>query len=204
MHLDSDMLLGGGSQSWLAEARERLTTDPSAVLASPWPGPPRPDGRLLRQPDAVELEPGRVAGIANMSSRIFLVDVARFVQRLTPLPLLRAPMKGRLWAVRQRTEPMEKLELMVTRRMVELGLRRLDLLGTDPGMWSLHPPFRSESFYDRLPEFVSRVESGQLPEGQQGDYDLNDSMIDWSDARRRIRWERLVTLVRGAGSSPTR
>jgi hypothetical protein len=204
IHLDSDMFLGGGSQIWLAEARARLDKDSQAVLASPWPGPPRPDGGLLRQPDVRELEHGKAIAIPNMSSRIFLVDVEAFVDRLAPLPLLPAPWKGRLWAMRQRTEPIEKLELMVTHRMVQLGAYRIDLLGTSPGLWSLHPPFRSPTFYERLPEIIARVERGDLPEGQQGDYDLNDSVIDWSDARLRIRRERLVTLLRGASAEPTR
>jgi hypothetical protein len=64
-------------------------------------------------------------------------------------------------------------------------------------MWSLHPPYRSPEFYRRLDELVQRVESNDLPLAQQGDFDLNDSVIDWSDARRRIRRERISTMALG-------
>jgi hypothetical protein len=57
-------------------------------------------------------------------------------------------------------------------------------------MWSLHPPFRSEEFYRRLPELIEAVESGRVPDGQRGHYDLNDSMIDWTEARADNHWRR--------------
>ncbi|MFL6137910.1 MAG: hypothetical protein ACJ74O_08945 [Frankiaceae bacterium] len=200
LHLDSDMLVGGGSPTWLAEAQAALASDDRYVLASPYPGPPRPDGRVLRQRGAEQVErdgTGPAVLVPNMSSRVFLVHVPTFVERLAPLPLLGAPLKGRLWTLRQPNPPYEKLELMVTARMVHLGLRRIDLLGRPPGMWSLHPPYRSTAFYERLPELVHRVETGDLPEEQAGDFDLNDSVLDWSDARRAIRRERTMIMLRG-------
>jgi hypothetical protein len=197
LHLDSDMFLGGGSPTWLAEAQTALGSDERYVLASPYPGPPRPDGRVLRQPGAEYVEPAPAVLIPNMSSRVFLAHVPTFVERLAPLPLLRAPLKGRLWTLRQPNPPYEKLELMVTRRMVVRGLRRIDLLGRPPGMWSLHPPYRSDAFYERLPELIARVESGDLPEEQAGDFDLGDCVLDWSDARRAIRRERVTVMLRG-------
>jgi hypothetical protein len=57
-------------------------------------------------------------------------------------------------------------------------------------MWSLHPPFRTEEFYIRLPEIIKMVESGDMPEGQLGNYDLNDSIIDWSGPRAARLWYR--------------
>ena len=59
-----------------------------------------------------------------------------------------------------------------------------------PGFWSLHPPYRSETFYARLPQLIHAVETGDVPEGQRGHYDLNDSMIDWTSAREANRWHR--------------
>ena len=49
-------------------------------------------------------------------------------------------------------------------------------------MYSLHPPFRSETFYRELPNLVARIGSGDIPEAQRGDYDVNASMIDWTEA----------------------
>jgi hypothetical protein len=172
--------------------------DPQAVLASQLPGPPRADGRLLRQPDATRADGSQTWRITNMSSRIFLANVRRFVDRLAPLPLLPAPFRGRLWTLRAPNPPFEKLELMVTRRMRESGLYRLDLLGGPPGLWSLHPPFRTPAFIRQLDEIVARVESGDLPDEQRGDFDLNDSVFDWSEARRDIRRDRALTMLLGS------
>ena len=82
--------------------------------------------------------------------------------------------------------------------MDRLGRRRVDFLGQAPGCWSLHPPFRNPEFYRRLDEIVRRVETPDLPDAQCGDYDLNDSVIDWTNARTEIaqnRWWR--RLFRG-------
>jgi hypothetical protein len=197
LHLDSDMLLGGGGSNWVADAQESLRRGDGYILASPYPGPPRDDGRVSRQPGVEYVEGPNAISVPNMSSRVFLMHRPTFVRRLAPLPLLRAPWKGRLWTLRQPNPPFEKLELAVTARMNELGLRRLDRLGTPPGMWSLHPPYRSETFYSQLPELIARVEAGDVPLAQRGDFDVNDSMIDWSDARRAMRRARTRAMVLG-------
>jgi hypothetical protein len=75
--------------------------------------------------------------------------------------------------------------------MVKAGLSRVDFLGAEPGMWSLHPPFRSPEFYEALPRLIERIEASEVPETQRGDYDLNDSMLDWSSARRRAQVRRI-------------
>jgi hypothetical protein len=45
------------------------------------------------------------------------------------------------------------------------------------------PALRSEAFYGALPEVIRRVEAGEIPAGQRGDYDLNDALV--SAARGR-------------------
>jgi hypothetical protein len=197
LHLDSDMFIGGGSQTWVREACARLTSDPRLVLASPYPGPPRLDRKVLRQPDAEYIPQEAAILVANMSSRVFLAHVPTFVERLAPIGLLRAPLKGRLWTLRHPNPPFQKLELAVTARMRAQSLRRIDLLGSPPGMWSLHPPYRTREFYERLPELVARVENDDFPLEQRGDFDLNESAIDWSAARRRLRRERMRTMILG-------
>jgi hypothetical protein len=81
-------------------------------------------------------------------------------------------------------------EVLLSHTMQRLNLYRIDLLGSAPGLWSLHPPYRSEEFYQRLPELVAAVETGNVPDGQRGHYDLNDSMVDWSQARAANHWHR--------------
>jgi hypothetical protein len=61
-------------------------------------------------------------------------------------------------------------------------------------MWSVHPPYRSARFYERLPGLIEEIESGRIPEAARGHHDVHDSMVDWSDARRLIDplWRRAL------------
>ena len=56
-------------------------------------------------------------------------------------------------------------------------------------MWSIHPPYRSAIFYERLPQLIKNIEQGEVPDGQLGDHDMNESMVDWSGVRKSI-WRR--------------
>ena len=82
-------------------------------------------------------------------------------------------------------------EASLSAAMKRAGLVRIDFLGEEPGLWSLHPPYRNAEFYERLPELIKAIEQGEVPEGQLGDYDMNDSMVDWSSARKPA-WRRKV------------
>jgi len=70
--------------------------------------------------------------------------------------------------------------------MRRAGFLRLDFLGQEPGMWSIHPPYRNAVFYERLPLLIQNmnIEQGKLPDGQLGHFDINDSMVDWSSVRK--------------------
>jgi hypothetical protein len=63
------------------------------------------------------------------------------------------------------------------------GARFIGFLGSEGGLWSLHPPYRSERFYTELPNLIRRVESDDIPDEQRGDFDINDAMLNWSDVR---------------------
>lgn len=87
-------------------------------------------------------------------------------------------------------------EEVLTAAMMKRDLCRIDFLGQGRGMFSLHPPYRSPEFYDALPALIDRIERGDIPEGQLGDYDVNGSMIDWTNAlREKTRWKRLMRAV---------
>ena len=53
------------------------------------------------------------------------------------------------------------------------------------------------SFFEKLPMLVKRVEDGEIPEGQRGDHDINESLVDWSEAKARLArnrwWRRLAS-----------
>ncbi|MGZ3460963.1 MAG: hypothetical protein ACXU86_20950 [Archangium sp.] len=187
-HLDADMLLGGGSPSWVSEAVRLLASRPELLSCAPHLGPPADDGRLrTHQHMRGGLEPDSSvpAGflLRRFSTRIFLMNRRRLVERLAPLKRKLAPPIHVLRALRAGNPPYREPENIITRAMEREGLRRLDFLGQSPGLWSLHPRWRSQEFYDALPEVIRRVEAGDMPEAQRGDDDLNDSLVDWTSAR---------------------
>jgi hypothetical protein len=205
-HVDCDMLFGGGSETWVEEAVGLLRSRADTILVSPFPGPPpdtalSPDrmrrhaGRANRFPRRLPDEPSAYA-FPTASTRLFLFDRAEFTERLAPLPLERPSARRFARAVVEGHAPYELPEATITRLMEERDLWRVDTLGSAPGMWSLHPPMRSDEFYKALPELVRHVEEGDVPEEQRGDFDVNDSMVDWSSARRAQRkqtWPRRLS-----------
>lgn len=206
LHLDCDMLFGGGSQTWIDEAVHLLRSRDDTIMVSPFPGPPRPDGSIPdevmhrhaavahRDPRRLSEEPPAYA-FAGASTRLFMFDRVELVERLGRLPLRRPRARSFVRALIEGHPPYELPEATITRLMGGRGLWRVDMLGTPPGMWSLHPALRSDEFYEALPELVRRVEEGDVPDAQRGDYDVGDSMVDWSSARaaqsRQTWWRRL-------------
>jgi hypothetical protein len=192
LHLDSDLMFGGGSQSWVAEAVALLAEHPEVLACNPLPGPPMATATLRTQSGSPFEHDSRAFRFRSLSTRLYLLDRGRLRERLLPLELggpirLISLLKARLHG----NPPYRAAEIVISDAMVAAGLSRVDFLGADPGMWSLHPPYRSPEFYQELPRLIERVESGDVPEAQRGDYELNDSMLDWSRARRRARLRRI-------------
>lgn len=214
LHADSDMLFGGGSQTWIGEALQVLRSQPDVLCTAPLPGPPTEDGVL---PPAIHAQHSRMGGaprrepgpdlayrLHGCSTRLWLFDRSTLSSRLGGMPMESPRLRS---AVRARVEgnpPVELPEKSMSRRMNALGLTRVDLLGSGPGMWSLHPPMRSEEFYAALPELVRRVEAGDVPAGQRGDYDLNDSMVDWTSARNALRKQTWPRRLARRAAAPVR
>lgn len=201
LHMDSDMLYGGGSQHWMEEAIALLQARPQLLFAAPLSGPPRADNMLLGQrgwfSGEVRREPGLPLAylFPTVSTRIFLLSPPLLRERLGMLTLTppTVSQKLRAWIMGNPPRALEA-ETVLSRNMRAHGLSRMDFLGSGQGMWSLHPPFRSELFYRQLPQLIESVERGRVPDEQRGRYDLHDSMIDWSEQRqantRRRRWMR--------------
>lgn len=198
IHFDGDMLFGGGSDVWAREAIQCMADRQDVLMVAPFPGPPRADGQIFGHDATVGgpkylREPMPFPAYRQMflSSRAFLMDMNRFKEKLgtfpwvstSPIQKFKAKLLG---------HPPEAIEaeVLMSKALQSSGMYRIDMLGSGAGMWSLHPPYRSEEFYRRLPEFVRAVETGNVPEGQRGHYDLNDSMIDWTQARESQRWFR--------------
>jgi hypothetical protein len=196
LHLDGDIMFGGGSKTWIRDAIACIEQRPDVLVTAPFPGPPRADGEIFGHGSegtgySKEAMDWPAYRHSSVSTRVFMIDLNRFKARLGVLPLL-PPSPLRQLKSRLLGNPPDVLEaeLLLSRTLHATKLYRIDLLGSSPGLWSLHPPYRSEAFYQRLPELIHAVETGNVPEGQRGHYDLNDSMIDWTSAREANRWHR--------------
>ncbi len=200
LHCDADMMFGGGSSTWLAEACALLEKEPNVFVTAPLPGAPAPDGRLTELRGERLAGPGLAYAFPEMSSRAFLLDRERFQTRISALRPSLAPLRGLLLALLEGNAPRELPERLLTAAMAQHSLRRVDFLGTAPGMWTLHPPYRCADFYQKLPDLVRRVEAGDLPIAQLGFHDVGDSLVDWTEARQRMSerrwWQRLLKRFR--------
>ncbi len=190
-HMDSDMLYGGGSQSWVAEAVQLLQSREDVLLCSPLPGPPTADGRLTAQTLPREPIDSLAYRADQISTRVCMLDRARFRAKVGSVVVV-PPSPRRVWLARfDGYPPYECAETILSNALVKSGLIRIDFLGRDPGLWAIHPLYRSEIFYEGLPGLIARVEAGDVTEAQRGNHDVDDSMIDWSTARKP-RWRRLM------------
>ena len=194
LHMDSDMLYGGGSHAWAAEARTLMAARPDVLACNPLPGPPTANGDLRSQ--ALDRDtsatPSYRAG--QLSTRLFLIDMER-LRNLAPLSLVSPDRVHSMLARLEGHSPHQPAEVSLSQAMRGRGMVRIDFLGQTPGMWSLHPPYRSALFYERLPDLIRSVEQDRIPEEQRGHHDMGDSMIDWSSARRP-RWRRMLGHAR--------
>jgi hypothetical protein len=204
LHFDGDMIFGGGSTAWMQEAIACMEQRPEVLVVEPFPGPPRADGKIFGHESikgfksSREDTPQLAYRFNHVSSRAFVMDMSRFKDKLGKLPWVPASQLQKLKAkILGHPPEVIEAELLLSKTLQRFDLYRIDMLGSPPGMWSLHPPYRSEEFYQRLPEFIRAVETGAVPEGQRGHYDLNDCMIDWTSARRvNQRHRRFMRMIR--------
>jgi hypothetical protein len=195
LHLDSDMLFGGGSKTWVAEAVALLREDENVLLCGPFPGPPRADGAIM-QPAKPYARRAMAFRFTTVTTRLFLLDRQRLLHRIRVVKIRRhppvrrrvplatwlgglrtMPHSDRLRPLVLSTPPYELPERLLGESMVKAGLERVAFLGAPPGMWSLHPPDRTDRFYASLPALIERIERGDATEDQRGHYDLRESML---------------------------
>jgi hypothetical protein len=197
LHLDCDMLFGGGSDVWLREAMELLDSRPELLFVCPLAGPPTLDARIPRRirraqlhtqefgsEPVLECRAPRTYRLRHVSSRVFFADLDR-LRGAGPLTIMDAPP----WTYGSdlATTPFLPAETVLSRVMHDGGWSRLDYLGKDPGMWFLHPPQRGPAFIANLSNVIAAIETDNVPPGQRGSYELLD---DWIDAVGPGRFER--------------
>lgn len=192
-HIDSDIFLGGLSKSWVAEAVNLLESDPSILILSPLPGPPHPDQKLIKQAIVKKLD-DYAFQLKGMSTRLFLIDKSKFEHN--KIELKKPSVRNQAKAIIEGNANADLPEHLISNYMEAHSYKRIDFLGKKPGLWSLHPPFRTSGFYTHLDEIIHQIENEQLPASQYGFYDVVDEVCDWSEARMKIKnsrwWKRLL------------
>lgn len=158
LHLDADMMFGGQSPHWLSEARTALTADPGLLCISPPGGPPPWTTEQTFTP--------------WFSSRCFLLDRRQLAQALELSYRDPAGTPGMF-------APYAELpENLISRFMQQQQLQRHNLAGSEPGMWSLHPPVPPQpDFLPLLPRLLAALDQQRLPALQQGDYNLRPATL---------------------------
>ena len=188
-HIDGDMMFGGGSQSWMAEARDQLARRPELLACNPLPGPPRADGKLLSQrvSPTPELGASYAYRFPTLSYRVFLLDRRVMAERLAPLHTeWPSPLRSVTSVLRTRRRPHALLEQVIANAMRREGQWRLDFLGVGRGMWSLHPRIRGPRFKRALPELLRLVEAEEVHPRQRGEYDLTEEMLRMAESGGRV------------------
>jgi hypothetical protein len=196
LHLDSDVMFGGGSHTWVAEALRLMEARPDVLVCQPLPGPPTSEGGIKAA--GAQSEPGAIAAFRfqTITTRYFLLDRSRFRERIGGLqsrshaPVMtrvgfgewlrhvrELPLRDRIRPPMLATPRVDLPERLLGEAMVAAGMYRLDYLGRPPGMWTLHPRERTAAYYQLLPQLIERIERGDVTEQQRGRYDLDSSML---------------------------
>ncbi len=195
-HMDSDMFFGGLSPHWLKEAVADQASDPRILFSAPLPGPPDDDQRLHSQISHRVEQRVHTHDFDSMSTRLFLVSRTRLSHTLCPLIPRRPSLRNTLKALVEGNPPQHLPEDLISHAMRLKKMVRREFLGSAPGMWHLHPPYRCADFYAKIPMLIQRCETNDMPVPQRGDHDINASLVDWSEALSSLKtnrwWRRLL------------
>lgn len=184
-HLDSDIFLGGGYPEWCSVAKELLADDPLLAIIKPLSGPPKKDRSAPNQfgePLYSYRDLANAFYSDNFTTRVYFTKKSRLLSILRNLSLEKPDLLRSLFGRLQKNPAVKAPEQLLSNYLHQTDYFRLDFLGAEPGMWALHPPFRSDEFFEKLDHIIQAVESGDIPNEQRGFYDVNHAFVDWSSA----------------------
>ncbi|TAF79268.1 MAG: glycosyltransferase family 2 protein [Sphingobacteriales bacterium] len=185
-HIDSDMFFGGKSQTWMQEAIDIFESQKNVFIINPLPGPPREDQTLIGQTGFKKInnKPYHFE-FEGMSTRLFLTNRKLLLEKKIS-NIFTLKWKEFAKAIFRKNPPYRLPEEILSDYMVKNNYKRIDFLGNNEGLWSLHPPYRTQMFYEDLLNIISRIEKGDVPESQKGFYDIVDDLVDWTEARNKL------------------
>lgn len=170
IHYDADMLLHQVvGFDWSVEAKKFIEREPDALAATPRVSPPFPTGGGVK--DGPSLHEGLPHDPVHggwrsswFSTRCFLIDLHKLAGYL---PLLDLRLAAEAFARRylRGVYPLP-LEVMLHRRVGSCGGWRLSL--DSENAWLIHPSSKPPRYIELLPEILSSVRAGEVPEEQRG------------------------------------
>ena len=184
-HIDSDMFFGGLSQTWISEAMALYESDSTILFINPLAGPPKSDATLIGQNCSSYKSKRYFYEFNTMSTRLFLVSKSRLL-KLPIEKIISTKWKELIRSLYKQNPPFRLPENILSQYLIQNKYIRVDFLGNNQGLWSLHPPYRTEEFYNDLPEIISKIEQGIVPDSQRGFYDIVDELVDWSEAKNKL------------------
>jgi hypothetical protein len=211
LHTDCDILFGGGSQAWIAEAIELLDARTDGLFVAPLPGAPMANARISQRrrhghqqlfgSEAVlERHDPLTYRLRHASSRVFFADLDR-LRAAAPFSILDAPPWSR--GTNLATTPFLPAETTLSKAMNDGSWLRFDYLGTGAGMWWLHPSQRGPGFAANLPSVITALELDAVPDYQRGVGELSTAWLNAVGPERveqpRIARDVARAVVRATG-----
>lgn len=189
LHMDSDMIFGGGSQTWMNEALQMMNSREEVIVCEPLSGPPSPTGpKKQRYLNAFQIDDQIVYKYQHIGTRIFLLHTERFFTVLGAQIPWQNVVTWKSLMNYHRTKSLAQLfEIMFSAGMKQHQVFRLMFEGKEPGMWTLHPLYKPEKYIQKMGEIVSAVEAGNIPEKQRGEYDLAEAIMDVRPLKRKVK-----------------
>jgi hypothetical protein len=170
LHFDADMLLHQAKEyNWIEAAIDCLRQNPDVLTVTPLPGPPTPNLELKQREIRYTSDPRGFFTFKEFTARRYLFDRRR-LDSILPLPLSYISWKRHLVSHLTRKSAMERWEGMMTHYLQTSPYIRADL--ATPQAWTLHGIDHGTRFLELLPHIITRIEQGEYPVKQAGDYDL--------------------------------
>ncbi len=170
LHFDSDILLHcRPGFDWVNHGIRLLAENEDVMFVAPLPGPPTTDGALRPHSHDFRLDSRGFYRFPHFSSRKYLVDRRR-LRALLPLRPRVASRKLWLRGLLRGESALEVWEVLMSQQLEQSKFCRADT--SAPAAWTLHAPDHGAAFIEALPGLIERVERGEFPAAQAGDYDL--------------------------------
>ena len=170
VHFDSDMLLYQHPDSnWIQSGIDLIGSAPDVMFVSPLSGPPSQDGSLKQRGVAYTHDQRGFYRFKEFTSRKYLVNRKR-LEQLAPVQPRWLSEKRRIASLFTGKSALQNWEIMISHCLHETNYVRADL--RSPDAWTLHTPDHGPVFIKALPHLIEKVESGNYPTEQAGDFDL--------------------------------